>query len=59
MGGPKAAARRGHPAMPCVCQSVFTGCGMASDLCAGEDPGGSLIAEAPAQGDGGEGAPAP
>jgi hypothetical protein len=35
--------------MPCVCQPVLTCCGMASDLCAGEDTGGSLIAETPAQ----------
>jgi hypothetical protein len=35
--------------MPCVCQPVLSCCGMASDLCAGEDTGGSLIAEALAQ----------
>jgi hypothetical protein len=49
MGGPKTAARRGQPAMPCVCLPVLTCCGIASDLGTGEDPGGSLIAEAPAQ----------
>jgi len=49
MGGPKAAARRGQPAMPCVCQLVLTCCGIASNLVVGEDPGGSCIAEAPAQ----------
>src|SRR4030042_5328554 len=35
--------------MRCVCLPVLTCCGMASDLVAGEDPGGSLTAEAPAQ----------
>ncbi len=43
MGGPKTAARRGQPAMPCVCLPILTCCGIASDLFAGEDPGGSLI----------------
>jgi len=49
MGGPKTAARRGQPAMPCVCLPILTCRGIASDLVAGEDPAGSLIAEAPAQ----------
>jgi hypothetical protein len=35
--------------MPCVCLPVLTCRGIASDLVAGEDPGGSLTAEAPAQ----------
>ncbi len=35
--------------MPCVCPPVLTCCGVASGLVGGEDPGGSLIAEAPAQ----------
>ena len=35
--------------MPCICLPVLTCRGIASDLVAGEDPGGSLIAEAPAQ----------
>ena len=35
--------------MPCVCLPVLTCWGIASNLVAGEDSGGSLIAEAPAQ----------
>ena len=35
--------------MPCVCLPVLTCRGIASGLVAGEDPGASLIAEAPAQ----------
>ena len=35
--------------MPCVWLPVLTCRGIASDLVAGEDPGSSLIAEAPAQ----------
>ena len=35
--------------MPCVCPPLLTCCGIAPDLVAGEDHGGSLVAEAPAQ----------
>ena len=49
MGGPKTAARRGQPAMLFVCLPVLTCRGIASDLVAGEDHGGSLITEVPAQ----------
>ena len=35
--------------MPCVCPPLLTCCGIASYLVADEDPGGSPVAEAPAQ----------
>jgi len=50
MGGPpKAVAHRGQPAMPYVCQPILACCGIASAPLTGENPGASLIAEAPAQ----------